>query len=53
MCRKTLSFKLLFLVILCQIELIYCCSGSDDEGYAMTCEAGELGGGMIDGKVLS
>ena len=66
-CHKALPFKLLFLVILCRIELIYCCSGSGDEEhndmtmtthgtmttqYGMTCEPGELGGGMIDGKFL-
>ena len=52
-CHKPLPLSLLFLVILCRIELICCCSGSDDGGYTTkTCEAGELGGGMIDGKFI-
>jgi len=48
--RKRSPLALIFLVILSRFDLIYCCSSSDDEASTTddACEAGELGGGMVD-----
>jgi len=48
--RKRSPLVLIFLVILSRFDLIYCCSSSDDEASTTddACEAGELGGGMVD-----
>ena len=52
--RKRSPLTLIFLVILSRFDLIYCCSNSDDEASTTddAGEAGELGGGMVDGKFI-